>query len=111
LRLLVITGFLGGYTTFSTFEQDALVLWERGDVWLMSANIVGSVLLGFIAVVIGSAAGRGLAEPMLERLKPNTTSVIEQPEEKRASVRHAALENGEGQEQGAAVPGDARKPG
>jgi hypothetical protein len=36
IRLLVVTGFLGGYTTFSTFENDALTLWERGAADLVA---------------------------------------------------------------------------
>jgi protein CrcB len=67
LRLMLITGFLGGYTTFSTFENDALVLWERGEVLLMSANLVGSVVLGFAAVLLGTAAGRGLSDPRVRQ--------------------------------------------
>jgi protein CrcB len=67
LRFLVITGFLGGYTTFSTFENDALTLWERGEGLLMSANLIGSVALGFAAVVLGTAAARGLAQPRIDR--------------------------------------------
>lgn len=67
LRLLLITGFLGGYTTFSTFENDALILWERGEGLLMSANLIGSVVLGFAAVVLGTAAARGLAEPRMHQ--------------------------------------------
>jgi protein CrcB len=67
LRLLLLTGFLGGYTTFSTFENDALILWERGEGLLMSANLIGSVVLGFAAVVLGTAAARGLAEPRIHR--------------------------------------------
>ena len=68
LRLLLITGFLGGYTTFSTFQNDwLLILWERGEGLLMSANLVGSVVLGFAAVVLGTAAARGLAEPRMHR--------------------------------------------
>jgi CrcB protein len=63
VRLLVITGFLGGYTTFSTFENDSLTLWERGEGRLMAANLVGSVAAGFAAVVLGTALARGLAEP------------------------------------------------
>ena len=55
VRLLVITGFLGGYTTFSTFENDALILWERGESSLMLANLTGSVVAGFAAVVVGTA--------------------------------------------------------
>src|SRR6516162_9652992 len=63
LRLLVITGFLGGYTTFSTFENDALTLWERGEGILMAANLIGSVVAGFLAVWLGTVLARGLAEP------------------------------------------------
>jgi CrcB protein len=62
IRLLVITGFLGGYTTFSTFENDALALWERGENSLMLANLLGSVAAGFAAVVLGTSLARGLAE-------------------------------------------------
>lgn len=60
LRLLVITGFLGGYTTFSTFEYESATLWERGEVWLMAANMVGSVAAGFAAVLLGMALARGM---------------------------------------------------
>jgi CrcB protein len=67
IRLMVITGFLGGYTTFSTFENDALILWERGEVMLMGANLLGSVAAGFAAVVLGTVLARGLAEPAHER--------------------------------------------
>ncbi len=35
MRLLVVVGFLGGYTTFSSFSAEALVLWERGERWLV----------------------------------------------------------------------------
>ena len=67
LRLMVITGFLGGYTTFSTFENDALTLWERGEGILMAANLIGSVTAGFAAVLLGTALARGLTEPASER--------------------------------------------
>jgi CrcB protein len=72
IRLLVITGFLGGYTTFSTFEYDAMTLWERGERWSMAANVVVSVVVGFAAVVLGTALGRGLVEPSI--LKPIAAS-------------------------------------
>jgi fluoride exporter len=67
IRLMVITGFLGGYTTFSTFENDALTLWERGEGILMAANLIGSVTAGFAAVLLGTAVARGLTEPATER--------------------------------------------
>jgi CrcB-like protein, Camphor Resistance (CrcB) len=67
LRLMVITGFLGGYTTFSTFENDALTLWERGEGILMAVNVIGSVTAGFAAVLLGTALARGLTEPANQR--------------------------------------------
>ena len=59
LRLLLITGFLGGYTTFSTLQYDSGALWERGEL-LVAANMVGSVMVGFVAVLLGIAIARGL---------------------------------------------------
>jgi fluoride exporter len=67
VRLLVITGFLGGYTTFSTFENDALTLWERGERILMAANLIGSVAIGFGAVLMGTVLARGLELPAISR--------------------------------------------
>jgi CrcB protein len=67
VRLLVITGFLGGYTTFSTFENDSLTLWERGEGLLMVGNLIGSVAVGFVAVLLGTALGRGLDAPPNEQ--------------------------------------------
>jgi CrcB protein len=55
LRLLLVTGFLGGYTTFSSFEWETLSLVQDGSRWLGLLNVVGSVLLGYIAVWLGAA--------------------------------------------------------
>jgi CrcB protein len=60
VRLLVVVGFLGGYTTFSTFSFDTLTLWERGEAGLSLANMAGSVLAGLLAVGLGVATARGL---------------------------------------------------
>jgi CrcB protein len=62
IRLLLITGFLGGYTTFSTFEYDTLVLWERGESRLMAANVLGSVVAGLAAVWLGTVLARALSD-------------------------------------------------
>jgi CrcB protein len=70
LRLLVITGFLGGYTTFSTFEYDSATLWERGETRLVAANMVGSVVAGFVAVLFGIALARGLGPRHIEAESP-----------------------------------------
>jgi fluoride exporter len=76
LRLMVITGFLGGYTTFSTFENDALTLWERGEGILMAANLIGSVTVGFAAVVLGTALARGLTDPAIDRAASGSRSAL-----------------------------------
>jgi CrcB protein len=66
-RLLVLTGFLGGYTTFSTFEIDSVTLWNRGERVATLAYLVGSVVAGFVAVVLGIALARDLLIPSWER--------------------------------------------
>lgn len=57
-RLLVATGFLGAYTTFSTFEIETHALSESGAIGLALLNVVGSVAAGFIAVHLGIALAR-----------------------------------------------------
>jgi CrcB protein len=53
-RFLLVVGFLGGYTTFSSFEWETLGLVRDGGRWLGLINMVGSVLLGYIAVWLGA---------------------------------------------------------
>lgn len=53
LRLLLATGVLGGFTTFSTFEYDTLALGERGAFGMAALNVVASVLVGLAAVKLG----------------------------------------------------------
>lgn len=57
---LLLTGILGGFTTFSAFSLDALTLWERGQHGGALIYIIGSVLLSLFAVMAGMAIGRGL---------------------------------------------------
>ncbi len=58
LRLLLVTGFLGGYTTFSSFEWETLSLAAGGGQWLGLVNVVGSVTLGYGAVWLGAALAK-----------------------------------------------------
>ena len=58
VRLPLMVGFLGAYTTFSTFMLESWRLVEEGASALAAANLVGSVVLGLVAVVAGLAVGR-----------------------------------------------------
>jgi CrcB protein len=51
---------LGGFTTFSAFTLDAMVLWERGQGGLAAAYVLASVLLSVGGLVGGLALVRGL---------------------------------------------------
>jgi fluoride exporter len=57
----VIVGFLGAYTTFSTYALDALKLWERGEALPALGYVLGSVVLSLAACLAGLALGRSLA--------------------------------------------------
>ncbi|QEH34539.1 camphor resistance protein CrcB [Aquisphaera giovannonii] len=57
-RLAILTGFLGGYTTFSTFAFESVTLWERGEPATAMANVAGSVVLGVLAAFLGIVLAR-----------------------------------------------------
>lgn len=54
-RLFLMTGILGGYTTFSAFSLDAVLLYERGETALALFYVVGSVLFAIAGLVAGLA--------------------------------------------------------
>ena len=58
LRLFLITGILGGYTTFSAFSLDALTLWERGEATQAGLYVLGSVIMSLIAAAVGLMLSR-----------------------------------------------------
>lgn len=60
LRLFLMTGVLGGFTTFSAFSLDAFVLWERGAPVTAAAYVVASVAVSFAALVVALLATRTL---------------------------------------------------
>ena len=60
-RLFLMTGVLGGYTTFSAFSLDAAVLYERGAVGLTLLYVLGSVVLSILGLFAGLALVRHLA--------------------------------------------------
>ncbi|HEX8235808.1 MAG TPA: CrcB family protein [Abditibacteriaceae bacterium] len=55
LRLTLGTGFLGAFTTFSTFELESENLLSSGAWWLSTVYIAGNLLLGFSAIFLGRA--------------------------------------------------------
>lgn len=57
-RLLVATGFVGAYTTFSTFEYETQRLTESGGIWWAALNVLLSVAAGFAAVQLGVILAR-----------------------------------------------------
>jgi CrcB protein len=57
-RLFLITGFLGGFTTFSAFSLDALTLWERGAPLQTGFYVLSSVILSLLAAAIGLLVAR-----------------------------------------------------
>ena len=57
-RLFFAIGFLGGYTTFSTFSFESFALLLERSFLLAVANMAGSVLLGQLAVLVGMWVAR-----------------------------------------------------
>lgn len=59
-RLLLITGFCGGYTTFSTYAFEAIALARLGQLGTAALYVAGSVAIGLAGVVLGTVAARSL---------------------------------------------------
>ena len=58
LRLLLVAGFLGSFTTFSTFGFDTFELLRNGHTQIAVANVLANVVLGIALVAAGWQVGR-----------------------------------------------------
>jgi CrcB protein len=59
-RLLLAVGFLGSFTTFSSYAVESMNLWRDAGFWRVLVNIVGNNLVGLFAAVLGAALARWL---------------------------------------------------
>jgi len=60
VRAALLTGFLGGYTTFSSFSYETFALIRDGEWFRATLNAVGSVVLGLAAVWLGVRLAQSL---------------------------------------------------
>ena len=57
---LLMTGLLGGFTTFSAYSLDAFTLYERGAFWQAGGYVLGTLLVALAAIVAGILATRAV---------------------------------------------------
>lgn len=62
VRILLFTGLLGGFTTFSAFGLETMFLLQRREIWIAAANVFVSVAAGLLALWIGMGLA-GLKAP------------------------------------------------
>jgi CrcB protein len=60
VRVMLTTGFCGGYTTFSTYSYEAAALIEDGDYRRAALYMIGSVVLSVAGMFLGFLAARAL---------------------------------------------------
>ena len=56
----LMTGLLGGFTTFSAFSLDAITLFERGQHGIAAGYVGASIVLSLLAISLGLVAARGV---------------------------------------------------
>lgn len=62
-RLLLFTGVMGGFTTFSAFGLETFALLRRGDYWVAGGNVVLSCVVGLLALYGGFTLLAGRSAP------------------------------------------------
>jgi len=62
VRLFLVVGFIGAYTTFSTFEYETGNLVKDGEWSIALANVILSVIAGFMALKLGEFIAKSLQE-------------------------------------------------
>ncbi len=58
MRLVLLVGFMGSFTTFSSFIADSDSLLQRGGILPTGLNLAGEILLGFLLFHLGLRVGR-----------------------------------------------------
>jgi CrcB protein len=61
LRYLIPIGFIGAYSTFSTFEWEIFSNLNSGAFWIAVVYVAASLVFGLVAVVLGAALGRAVS--------------------------------------------------